>query len=91
MQSLLDQKQMEEEAASGVRMRELTSGEREELIEALKQKCEWLWRGAEAAAATLLASEDPLLFLTVFYPLLCLCASLAWSSPSWVVQGTRST
>jgi len=29
---------MEEEAASGVRMRELTSGEREELIEALKQK-----------------------------------------------------
>lgn len=31
---------MEEEAASGVRMRELTSGEREELVEALKQKCE---------------------------------------------------
>jgi Calmodulin-binding len=38
IQSLLDQKQMEEEAASGVRMRELTSGEREELIEALKKK-----------------------------------------------------
>ena len=29
---------MEEEAASGVRMRELTGGEREELIEALKAK-----------------------------------------------------
>lgn len=43
VQSLLDQKQMEEEAASGVRMRELTSGEREELVEALKQKCERLW------------------------------------------------
>lgn len=36
--SLLDEKQMEEESASGVRMRELTSGEREELIDALKTK-----------------------------------------------------
>lgn len=38
IQSLLDQKQMEEEAAAGVHMRELTSGEREELIEALKKR-----------------------------------------------------
>jgi hypothetical protein len=38
IQSMLDQRQMEEEAASGVRMRELTSGEREELLDALKAK-----------------------------------------------------
>lgn len=36
--SLLDEKAMAEEAASGIRTRELTSGEREDLIEGLKSK-----------------------------------------------------
>lgn len=38
IQSLLEEKQMAEEEASGVRMRELTGGERDELIDALKAK-----------------------------------------------------
>lgn len=38
IQTLLDQQQMEEEASSGTRMRELTTGERDELLDALKVK-----------------------------------------------------
>lgn len=82
IQSLLDQQQMEEEASSGVAMRELSMDEREELLAGLKAKWDEVskWRrageGATAQGAGLSAGRKQKLL-----GVLCLLASGYSPSP----------